>query len=403
MKFEIFSCCAKTEQARTGMFPIDIVIDLMTQNDLCDCETWTDSSTDKKKFIIILCCANRSDYKQRGKRLALNLGASAMERYLEKDYLGRNSPSTYSILEDLTHSWRERMMREGRTSPPLLLKNSAPSFMAIAGNQEKILFVQYGPGCFVVQKGDTCGTYSFEYKNKYSHVDGFALHSTLYFQELTAIPHTAVMVTPYAFRNVVLEETFQKFTKKIEMEYYSSQSIAFCIEPFRKLMNRREVRNSSCGIAGYWVIEENHATAKVPPTWDCPQYQGQIQNTGQAYGSRQSKSQGRCYPYPANPDFQSTQEYGQKPDSLTKPASSGFIFHKQREQKQQEQLLQQLTTIKQDLQTKEQQLIRLKQMQKDISKQQDNLSAGHQKTLSWMNQQEEYLDSKRKMNRQPQD
>lgn len=403
MKFEVFKRYRKIKREHTGLnglkdglknYFLSAEPELLYEINFC-------ISKNKEKFAIVYCGSN-NPYELRGKRIALELGMQAMKKYLYKEPYGINSCSTYSILQDLTDSWKKQISKECWNKS---LSDFDPFFMAIAGDSNKVLFVQYGSGYFVTQIDNKRTIYSL-YQGKNSSVTGFTGKSRLYFKELSAdmphtnnIPRAAVMIGPYNFRNPTMEkkviEMFWEFAEKTEVEHYidRNEGRAFCIELIEEMVNSQIYQNNfPFGVAGYWIINEarNPGYTNMPQTQSYPHPKGPSPN----YTHSAPQVPPRNYP-PQNP-----QDYGQR---LAFPTKSGSLFHKQQKQKQQAQYLQQQAEIKQDLQIKEQKLIQLQQMQKDILKQQENLAVEHEKTLKWKESQQKYLESKRMLNQCPQD
>ena len=394
MKFEVFKpniTNTKKEKNPTSRDIIDIIKSCIssTKPELAY-EIHSYISENKEKFFIVFCGSN-NHYELRGKKVALNLGLQAMQTYLSKESFGC---STYSILQNLTDSWKKQISKECRNKS---LSDFDPFFMAIAGSPDKILFVQYGSGYFVTQTGNTPIIFSLNHKAY--HVTGFTGKRRLYFKELPDTPHidippAAVMIGPYNFQNSAMEKQvlkmFQEFAKRTEVERFIDRNDGrtFCQESFEK------IPKYPYWVAGYWKINEarNPGYANMPQTQSYPHPKEPRPNYTHAHNAAQVPPQN--YP-PQNP-----QDSGQRPAFPTKSES---LFHKQQKQKQLAQYLQQLAEIKQDLQIKEQKLIQLQQMQKDILKQQENLATEHEKTLKWKESQQKYLESKRMLNQCPQD
>lgn len=401
MKFEVFKRYIKIKREYTGLNGLrDGLKNFLSAEPELLYEINFRISKNMEKFAIVYCGSN-NPYELRGKKIALELGMQAMEKYLSKEPYGTNSCSTYSILQNLTDSWKKQISKECRNKS---LSDFDPFFMAIAGDSNKVLFVQYGSGYFATQTDNKRTIYSL-YQNKNYSVTGFTGKSRLYFKELPDMPHTnnipraAVMIGPYNFRNPTMEkkvtEMFWEFAEKTEVEHYidRNEGRAFCIEPIEEMVNSQIYQNNfPFGVAGYWIINEarNPGYTNMPQTQSYPHPKEPSLN----YTHSAPQISPRNYP-PQNP-----QDYGQRPAFPTK---SGSLFHKQQKQKQQAQYLQQLAEIKQDLQIKEQKLIQLQQMQKDILKQQENLATEHEKTLKWKESQQKYLESKRMLNQCPQD
>jgi hypothetical protein len=253
MKIETFKYCRAEDRSqrsvsRNPLSQIKSTFLHINMPDQCLCDTRSMS----KWFVAIVAQAGRTDNRQIGLKAVANCGICILQEY------AKCVVSPEIIPQRIVEEWKysiENVLQEQRINN--FLRFAPESFLAVAGNSDEIIILQYGKGDIYSVENATPFPMkpSFELKRV---AKGFG-ENNIYFKIVKKpIPDSVLLFTGYQVSIQQVREIVFDFHYKSEIEKKLSAITAK--ESLQRKFEAMDNYGDEYCAAGYWISDETSAS-----------------------------------------------------------------------------------------------------------------------------------------------